>query len=136
MSVKNTNNIKAKAAPAASKTTSAPKAAKAPVEKKEKIEVAAQTEVATKKINFELPKEAVTEAITVALLGDFNSWNLEKSVELKKQKDGSYKVAVELEAGKEYQYRFLINGTRWENAWKAPKYVSTPFGTENSVVVA
>ncbi len=70
------------------------------------------------------------------MLGDFNDWSLEKSVALKKQKDGSYKTSLELEAGKEYEYRFLINGERWENDWKAPKYVPTPFGAENSVVMA
>jgi hypothetical protein len=97
---------------------------------------AAQAEkaAAKTKVTFELPKEAVENAETVAVLGDFNQWDIQKGIELKKQKDGSFKTAVELEAGRNYQYRFLIDGQRWENAWNAEAYEPTPFGTYNSVV--
>jgi 1,4-alpha-glucan branching enzyme len=94
------------------------------------------TEAKSRKVTFVLPKEAVENAETVALLGDFNNWDTQKQIELKKQKDGSFKTAVELEAGRAYQYRFLINGERWENAWEADAYEPTPFGAFNSVVKA
>ncbi len=90
----------------------------------------------TKKVTFTLPKEAVMEAKTVAIVGEFNNWSTEDAIELTKQKDGSFKTTVELEAGNEYQYRFLLNGTTWVNAWDAPKYVKSPFGVDNSVVMA
>jgi 1,4-alpha-glucan branching enzyme len=109
-------------------------------------EAAIQTEVPAKaatkkvtgttKVTFELPKEAVMTATSVKLVGEFNNWDINNSTELKKQKDGSFKTTVELVSGKEYQYRFLINGETWENAWNAPKYVQTSFGTFNSVVFA
>ncbi len=105
---------KAKAAPAA-----------------EKAEVKAASSV---KITFELPKEAVENAETVAVLGDFNNW--QEGAPLKKQKDGSFKATIELEKGRSYEYRFLINGVKWENAWNAESYKPTPFGTYNSVVTA
>jgi 1,4-alpha-glucan branching enzyme len=89
-----------------------------------------------KKITFSLPKEAVETAETVAVLGEFNGWDVKSSFPLKKQKDGSFKTTLALESGKEYQYRFIINGEQWENAWDAPKYVSTPFGVDNSVVLS
>lgn len=112
------------------KTTPAKKevAAKAPAKAVAKVE--------NKKVTFSLPKEAVGTATTVALVGDFNNWDINHGIELKKQKDGSYKTTIELETGKEYQYRFLINGEVWENDWKADKYVPTPFGVMNSVVFA
>ena len=53
---------------------------------------------------------------------------------LAKQKDGSFKTAVELEKGRSYEYRFLINGEKWENDWAAEAYAPTPFGAFNSVV--
>jgi 1,4-alpha-glucan branching enzyme len=86
------------------------------------------------KATFTLPAEAAPEAKTVEILGDFNNWK--EGVEMKKQKNGIFKAIVELEAGKEYQFRYLIDGETWENDWEADKYVSTPYGTENSVVVA
>lgn len=88
----------------------------------------------TSKVTFLLPKEAVANAETVAVLGDFNNW--QEGVILTKQKDGSFKTAVELEKGRSYEYRFLINGEQWENDWAAQAYVPTPFGTFNSVVTA
>ena len=90
----------------------------------------------TTKVTFTLPKEAVQTAQNVAVVGEFNNWDMLNGVALKKQKDGSFSTSLELEGGKEYQYRFLINGEVWENAWDAPKYVPTPFGTYNSVVLA
>ncbi|MBL7810386.1 MAG: isoamylase early set domain-containing protein [Saprospiraceae bacterium] len=86
------------------------------------------------KVTFTLPKEAVQNAETVAVFGDFNNW--QNGVILTKQKDGSFKTAVELEKGRSYEYRFLINGEKWENDWAAEAYVPTPFGTFNSVVTA
>jgi len=88
----------------------------------------------TSKVTFVLPKEAVENAETVAVLGDFNNW--QNGVVLTKQKDGSFKTAVELEKGRSYEYRFLINGEKWENDWAAEAYHPTPFGTYNSVVTA
>lgn len=87
------------------------------------------------KVTFLLPAEALEGAKSVAVLGEFNDWSAE-AAPLKKQKDGTFKTTVELQAGKEYQFRYLIDGARWENDWEADKYVPTPVSTEeNSVVV-
>ncbi|MDX1655300.1 MAG: isoamylase early set domain-containing protein, partial [Candidatus Competibacteraceae bacterium] len=48
--------------------------------------------------------------------------------------DGSFTVTVNLESGKEYQFRYLLDGERWENDWEADKYVPAG-GHDNSVVV-
>ena len=83
-----------------------------------------------------LPVEAAPEAKSVAVVGEFNDWDLDGGVKMKKQKNGVFKAIVELEAGKEYQFRYLIDGETWENDWEADKYVASPFGGENSVVIA
>ena len=88
------------------------------------------------KVTFTLPKEAVESASEVVVLGEFNNWDLENPVSMKKQKDGSFKTTLELETGKEYAFRYLLDGVKWENDNAADKYVATPFGTENSVVIA
>jgi hypothetical protein len=70
-----------------------------------------------------LPAEALQGATEAFLLGDFNNWNPENAPKLEKQQDGSYKTAAELEEGKTYQYRFLLNDGRWVNDYHAQKYV-------------
>ena len=87
------------------------------------------------KVTFTLPAEAVVETKKVALVGDFNNWNKEDAVALKKQKDGSFKGTVELTSG-EYQFKYILDNEKWENDWAADKYVSSGAGAEeNSVVV-
>jgi len=86
------------------------------------------------KATFTLPLEAAPEAKTVAIVGEFNEWNPAEAVKMKKQKNGQFKATVDLEAGKEFQFRYLIDGEVWENDWAADAYVSNEFGMENSVV--
>ncbi|HKJ67302.1 MAG TPA: isoamylase early set domain-containing protein [bacterium] len=87
------------------------------------------------KVTFRLPEEAASDADKVSLVGDFNNWN-EHATPLERLKSGEFKTIVELEPGNEYQYRYLIDGEKWENDWDADKYVPNPYGDgENSVVV-
>lgn len=87
------------------------------------------------KVTFKLEKDAVKGAKKVFLAGDFNHWTIGQTP-LKKTKDGGFSVSLELETGKEYQFRYLIDGETWENDWQADRYEFSPFGNcENSVVV-
>lgn len=87
------------------------------------------------KVKFTLSAEAADGAKEVWLAGDFNSWS-SVDTPMKKQKDGSFSVTVKLATGREYQYRYLLDGKRWENDWAADKYVPAPFSnTDNSVVI-
>ena len=142
MATKKTAAPKAETAVPAAATVAKPKKAPAKAETAPteitvtKAPKKAATKATTTKVTFTLPKEAVQTAKTEAVVGEFNNWDIVNGTELKKQKDGSFSTTLELETGKEYQYRFLINGEIWENAWDAPKYVETSFGTYNSVVLA
>lgn len=86
----------------------------------------------TSKVTFYTHKLA--EAQTVFLVGDFNNWD-ETSHPMEKMKDGRFKLAVKLEPGKEYQFRYLVDG-EWHNEWEADHYVPNPFSGDNSVVSA
>ena len=87
------------------------------------------------KVTFSLPKKAVASVKTVHLVGEFNDWN-ETATPMKKLKDGSFSVTIDLESGREYQFRYLIDGKGWENDWEADKYVPAAFGDcDNSVVI-
>ncbi len=99
------------------------------------LKKAYSSDAKTCKVTFIVEKEASQGAETVSIAGDFNCWS-STATPLKKAKDGSFSVTVELDAGREYQYRYLLDGSRWENDWKADKYIPAPFSnTDNSVVV-
>jgi 1,4-alpha-glucan branching enzyme len=86
------------------------------------------------KVKFRLPKAAAPDAKSVCIVGDFNNWDLHANP-MKKLKKGDYTIELDLEPEKEYQYRYLIDESKWENDWKADKYVKNPYGDgDNSVV--
>ena len=85
------------------------------------------------KVTFELPKEVVEGAKEVVVLGEFNDWQVENGIKMKAGKT-VYTAAVELPTGRDYQFRYLVDKTRWENDWNADGYVTTPFGVENCLV--
>ena len=83
------------------------------------------------KVTFVLPPEV--EGDTVHLVGEFNDW--QTSHAMRRQKDDSWRITLDLEPGREYQFRYLVDGQRWLNDPEADKYVPNPYGDENSVVV-
>lgn len=86
-------------------------------------------------VTFTLPKIAAPDAKSVCIVGDFNDWNIHAN-RMKKQKNGGYTLKLKLQPGKEYQFRYLIDGSRWENDWNADRYVRSPYGgSDNSVIV-
>ena len=87
------------------------------------------------KVTFWVPAEVAAGAGEVAVLGEFNGWDPGAAARLKKQKDGSYKGAVELAGGREYQFRYLLDGERWINDQAADKYVPAGVAAEENCVV-
>lgn len=87
------------------------------------------------KVTFRLPKVVAPVAKSVCVVGDFNNWNIQAN-QMKKLKNGDYSIALHLEPGKEYLFRYLIDESRWGNGWNADKYVKSCYGDSgNSVVV-
>lgn len=86
------------------------------------------------KVKFIAPEPLTKETKKIFLAGEFNDWQYEKTL-LRKQKNGSYATTLDLDIGEEYQYRYVLDGERWENDYTADKYVPTEVGVENSVVV-
>jgi len=84
---------------------------------------------------FRLPREAAPKAREITIVGDFNNWDKEATL-LKKLENGDFTITLELDPGKEYRFRYLIDGKTWENDWRADKYVKNPYGVEDSVVCA
>ncbi|MFH1153599.1 MAG: isoamylase early set domain-containing protein [Pseudomonadota bacterium] len=87
------------------------------------------------KTTFILSKEAAGNAEYVNIVGDFNNWDRAASP-MKRLKNGSFTIDINLACGREYQYRFLMDGITWENDWAADSYIPSPMDAcDNSVVV-
>ena len=82
-------------------------------------------------VTFALSDEV--NASSVTLHGDFTNWE-KAPVKMRHYKDGNFKAAVTLKAGKSYRFRYQLDGERWENDWQADAYAPNEFGTEDSIV--
>jgi 1,4-alpha-glucan branching enzyme len=87
------------------------------------------------RVTFWLPQAAAAGATTVAVAGSFNDWSVDRHP-MVQLANGDFLLELELEAGREHEFRFVIDGVRWENAWNADKYAwSDHAQAENSVIV-
>lgn len=73
------------------------------------------------------------DAKEVCLVGDFNEWD-ESATPMQALKDGRFKIVLELEPERVYQFRYLVDGCEWHNDWEADEYVPNPHGSDNCVV--
>lgn len=88
------------------------------------------------KITFELPKAELPvslEVQSVHVVGEFNGWDT-AATPMTRNKKGAYWAILDLEPGREYQFRYLINGEHWCNDWHADGYVATGLGEDNCIV--
>jgi 1,4-alpha-glucan branching enzyme len=84
------------------------------------------------KVKFSLSGDQYNSASSILLVGSFNNWQIGETP-LKKTK-GAWSVSIDLETGKEYQFRYLIDGNSWENDPEADAFVPSGLGSENSVL--
>ena len=67
------------------------------------------------------------------LCGEFNSWSRD-SHPMERKSDGGFSLEIELEAGRAYRFRYLLDGERWENDWAADDYVPNEYFGDDSLV--
>src|SRR4051794_31812029 len=81
-------------------------------------------------VTFRIPGQAAAESACV--VGDFNNWS--EGVHVMSRVDGSLTIAIPLDAGRAYRFRYLLDGERWENDWAADTYLPNEFGGNDSVI--
>ncbi|MFT2091192.1 isoamylase early set domain-containing protein [Paraglaciecola sp. 2405UD69-4] len=86
------------------------------------------------KVTFKLSKEEAKSADSVCLVGDFNDWDT-SSTPMKKLKNGSFTTTVNLPKDSNYEFRYLLDDTAWENDWEADAYIPSPVSFEDNSVV-
>ncbi|MGB3717739.1 MAG: isoamylase early set domain-containing protein [Candidatus Promineifilaceae bacterium] len=83
------------------------------------------------KVTFILPGEVAGQS--VHLVGDFNEWQATQA--MKRQRDNTWKLTLDLEPDSKYQFRYLVDEQDWFNDPEADSYVPNPYGEQNSVAI-
>lgn len=83
------------------------------------------------RVIFAMP--SIDDCNCLYLVGTFNGWN-ESVYRMQRAEDGTWQLALELEAGHEYQYRFRTDKGVWHSDPVSIGYVPNPDGSKNSVV--
>jgi len=86
------------------------------------------------RVTFRLPQAAAPDAQNVTVAGDFNNWDTTANP-MTRLKNGDFKMTMDLDSGREFRFRYLIDGARWENDWNADRYAPNDYGAYDSVVV-
>ncbi|MBE2280079.1 MAG: isoamylase early set domain-containing protein [Ignavibacteriaceae bacterium] len=87
------------------------------------------------KVTFRIPKEEGKAYKAASVVGDFNNWDAAKGEMSKLKKDGSFSAMLELESGKSYQYRYVLDGSNWLNDAEADGYVTSTFVSVQNCVL-
>ena len=85
------------------------------------------------KVTFKIDKEVANGATSAAVVGDFNDWNPAEN-EMTALKNGGFTTTVDVESGKEYAFRYILDGKTWVNDQEADAYSPSQYGVENCIV--
>jgi 1,4-alpha-glucan branching enzyme len=84
------------------------------------------------KVTFRVSKEQADGHKKAFVVGDFNKW---KPQAMDALKDGSFKLLLELETGKEYSFRYVLDKKVWLNEDEADRQEPSEFrDSQNSVL--
>ena len=84
-------------------------------------------------VTFEIPGTIWAERIN--LVGDFNNWDPE-SLPFRHNRQENWQIEIELDAGREYRFRYLFDGDQWHDDWHADKCLADPHGGYHSILIA
>ncbi|QQS49806.1 MAG: isoamylase early set domain-containing protein [Bacteroidota bacterium] len=85
------------------------------------------------KVTFKLDQPAANGFSEVYLVGDFNNWD-RLANPMKKLKGGEFSVTLNLETGKEYQYKYFADQAKWINDPEPDKLTTNEFQGQNCVI--
>jgi 1,4-alpha-glucan branching enzyme len=83
-------------------------------------------------VTFEIPGSVWAERIH--LVGDFNDWD-PQNLPLRHTREEMWQIELELDRGRAYHFRYLIDGHHWRSEWHADLHAAGSDGTFDSVVI-
>lgn len=86
------------------------------------------------RVTFELPADVAAE--TVAVVGEFNDWNVEKGTMKLDKKKNVWKAGVSVKPGNTFEFRYVVDGDTWINDDQADAFVPNEYFGENCVIEA
>lgn len=86
------------------------------------------------KVTFTFDNPEFSEAETVHIVGDFNEWS-HSSHPMKRLKNGTFKLALDLPKDNSVSFRYLVNGESWTNDGEADKYVPSGMSFEENGLI-
>ncbi|MDR2799698.1 MAG: isoamylase early set domain-containing protein [Desulfovibrio sp.] len=86
------------------------------------------------KVKFSLGPDEVQGAAEVFLVGDFNDWS-DTSHPMKKMKDDSFSLEIELPQGQDYKFRYRTGDNIWLNDANADAYVPCAYASADNFLV-
>jgi 1,4-alpha-glucan branching enzyme len=84
------------------------------------------------RVTFELP--ATVWAGQISLVGEFNNWDRQVTPMTQDRSDESWRATIDLEVGRRYRFRYLLDGNAWLTDRQADDYAANSRGSYDSVV--
>ena len=86
----------------------------------------------TVRVTFSLPVTVWAERLN--LVGEFNDWDTTATPMSLGRSHIDWQATLELEAGRRYGFRYLLDGKEWLNDWHADDHVANAYGSYDSVL--
>ena len=84
------------------------------------------------RVTFELPSSLW--AGQVNLVGEFNNWDRSGLPMAQDRSDGNWRVTIDLESGRAYRFRYLVDGQELLGDWQADGHLKNSQGSYDPVV--
>ena len=84
------------------------------------------------RVTFLLPSNLWADRVN--LVGEFNDWDTTATPMRRNRTDANWRVTLELEGGRRYRFRYLVDGKEWLNDWHADDHAANPYGSYDSVL--
>lgn len=86
------------------------------------------------RVTFRLLRDTAKNSGRVMIVGDFNDWDTFRSP-MTRLENGDFVITLDLDSRRTYRFKYLIDGSRWENDLYADRFEKNDFGSKDSVVI-
>jgi len=85
------------------------------------------------KASVKFTLDPLVGAQNASVCGEWNGWSADADI-MSRDSLGGFNLTIDLEPGRTYRFRYLLDRGRWENDWDADAYVPNVFGGDDSLL--